>query len=372
MAQFTSPFAPIVCLVGELTGHCGEEPKWIRHLACADCGWIVSPATPALFSLIGSMVYIATFAKFWGDSTDQEIYRTEGCWLIITSGGLMLAAAAMGLWGQKVICPVKHVWHCDCSFELEKAKEDMEIMETKSLPDELPRQGLPHLIIAATRRASIIKEAAEEKGEQLAKFASKKILNSAISRRIIDSGAVPRRLSQTIIYYGTDGTGELPPAPPVPPSPFSRRSLASVGSAASMNSQRSGNGATTPRLLGMYGKNHRGSVGSQGSMYSSGFLHHHQDQAAVAGGGGGQSSALYSPGKANAPGANGGRYPLPPAPGVLPTRSSPPIKAELSGGEPVKPRSILVSRGSSQASQGSMLLASPRGSSKVLPVAEAV
>ncbi len=158
IARFTSPYAPVPCIVGDITGQCGEEPLFLNRFGCQDCGWLVSPVAPGIFSAIAAACYAGVFGLFMAESGGgREIHRTEGSWLTLTALGLQLCAVLFAVWGQRVVCPVRHVWHCDCHLELAKASADLDVMQVQATPDEEPRQGLPHLLVGVARRYDDVK-----------------------------------------------------------------------------------------------------------------------------------------------------------------------------------------------------------------------
>jgi hypothetical protein len=261
MAKFISPYAPIPCLVGDLTGSCGQEPACL-HYGCRDCGYIFTPVTSGVFNLISAAMNLYAFYGFTAGTGARAIYRTEGPWLCITACGMSLAAAFFAFWSQYTVCPVKHVWVCDLHCNVADAWRDLDKddAEDTNLPPPEPHQGIPHAVAAVSRRVVVAadfttrqairardfvaktvrnyvlppefhddyvppevveereaeKEQAEHhaflRGGQGAKVSAKKSLAAAmrpgISRRTIDSAASPRGMSSQTVEQQDDGDAE--------------------------------------------------------------------------------------------------------------------------------------------------------------------
>jgi hypothetical protein len=156
IAQFRSPWDSVPIVVGGPTGDCGHEPACTRtYCPTRDCGYVCTPAFPAVFAFLGGLCFLYTFGRFVAGTTGtfQQSYRTAGGWCTLVAAGLLAAAWAFKLWSQWVACPVEHVWHCDTHLELPHSELDVEERALEATPHVEPRQGLPQLIVTLRNAA---------------------------------------------------------------------------------------------------------------------------------------------------------------------------------------------------------------------------
>jgi hypothetical protein len=149
IAEFESPWARVPIIVGGVTGDCGHEPQVSRRLATRDCGYLCMPAVSSLLSVFAGVLYLGIFTRFIAGTsgTYQQDYRTAGGYLTAIAGALALAAGFYKSWSQWIVCPVEHVWHCDCHLDWAQTEHDLKERRLASTPHAEPHQGLPQLLL---------------------------------------------------------------------------------------------------------------------------------------------------------------------------------------------------------------------------------